>query len=79
MKYTYKTETDKNGNSMRYKCWIEVFKDEDSGKPISIKRHELIKVNGEKVRFYGMSELKRMSPSQRKSIQIKFKKAPNRR
>ena len=78
-KYTYKSVTDKNGNVERFRCWNEDFKDMDTGKIITIGRRQLIKLNGEKVEWYSNFELKRMSVAQRKSIQLKYKKAPNRR
>lgn len=74
MSYTYKTEIDKNGNLMRYRCWKEPFTDEDTGEVIWVKRRELMKVNGEKVRFYSTSEWKRMSPAERDAIRLRLKK-----
>ncbi len=72
--YTYKTVTDKNGNVERFRCWDENFKDEDSENVITIKRHQLIKLNGEKVVWFSNSELKQMSKKQLDSIQLKYKK-----
>lgn len=45
-KYTYKTEIDVTGNVIRYRCWIENFKDMDTGNIVPIKRQRRIKVNG---------------------------------
>jgi hypothetical protein len=47
-KYGYKTII-KRGVPHRYRTWDEDFKDGDTGKTISVKRHRLIKVNNEKV------------------------------
>jgi len=72
-KFTYTSKVDKKGNVSRYRCWFETFKDEDSGETIKLKRHELIKYNGEPVRFYGLSELKKMNKQQLASIKLKSK------
>lgn len=48
-KYTYKTTTTKAGNIHRFRCWVENFKDEDTGRLVPIKRSRLIKVNGRPV------------------------------
>lgn len=76
-KAKYKTIVDKNGNEIRYRVWVEYFKDEDSGRLIPIERMRPIKVNGEKVVWYSNSELKKMSKSERKSIEIKLKNKPS--
>jgi hypothetical protein len=49
MRFQYVTKKDSKGNIGRYRTWFELFKDEDTGKFVSIKRHKLIKINGEKV------------------------------
>jgi hypothetical protein len=67
-KFGYVTETDKKGNVYRYRTYFDNFKDEDTGEFVPIKRHHLIKVNGKRVRFYSNTEIKRMSPAERKKI-----------
>lgn len=69
----YKTKTDERGNVLRVRTWVENFVDEYTGKVVSINREELIKVNGVAVKFYRTSELKAMTPSQRKAIEIKWR------
>lgn len=69
-KYTYKTETDKKGNIIKYRCWQETFKDNDTGKDHVLNRQEPIEINGEAVRFYSDSELRSMSKSERKEISL---------
>jgi hypothetical protein len=73
-KFSYKTETDKKGNVIRYRCWQEFFKDEDSGKLISIQRKQMIKCNGQAVAWYPNRLLKKMSPAERKAIELPLKK-----
>lgn len=73
MKFTYVTKKDERGNEIRYRCWYEIFKDEDTGEEVKIKRHEKIKVNGVKVVWYSDSQLRKMTKQQRQSIKIKYK------
>ena len=70
----YETETDKKGNVIKYGKWLEVFKDKSTGDSISIERKELVEVNGESVRFYSDSELRKMSKQERSGIAIKWRK-----
>lgn len=69
-RFRYEGGTDKKGNELRFRVWFEDFKDEDTGDVIRIKRRELCKFNGKKVRWYSESELRRMAPAQRKSISL---------
>jgi hypothetical protein len=74
-KYTYRTVVDKDGNTIRYRYWIENFRDEDTGRFYPIERKKPIKVNGEPVTWYSNSEIKNMTASERKSIKIPLKKS----
>ena len=67
-KFWYKTIKQDNGYTCRYRCWKQKFK--DGQKDIFITRHTLIKVNGICVRFYNDAELRRMTPTQKKAIEI---------
>lgn len=69
----YKTEVDKKGNELRYKVWYDTFTDDDTGEDIKVKRHRLVKVNGDRVRFYSNSEMKQMSRQQREAIKLRLK------
>lgn len=71
MKYTYKTVTDSRGNVERYRCWKEEFKDAQGC--ITINRNQLIKLNGKKVTWCALHQFNQLSPSQLKSIQLKYK------
>ena len=71
MRYTYSSTTDKKGNVTRWRNWKEEFKDEDTGKSVTIPRKEPIKYNGEKLVWYSSSQLRKMSKQQRESIKPK--------
>jgi len=75
-KYTYKTETDKDGNAIRYRCWIDNFEDMDTGKYIPIKRQRPIKLNGDKLEWYSNREIKGMSKADRDKV-FNFNKKPS--
>lgn len=48
MRYGYKTIM-KDGKAYRYRTYWQNFKDDDTGELVPIKRHQLIKIDGEKV------------------------------
>ncbi len=73
MKFTYVTKVDKKGNIMRYRRCIQYFTDGDTGVKFPVPRHKLIKVNGVKVQFYPMSQIKAMSAAERESIKLPLK------
>jgi hypothetical protein len=72
-KYGYKTEIDSEGNVKRFRIWNETFTDLDTGKDITIKRHRMIKFNGDPVRWYNTKELRQMTAKQRHAINLKIK------
>lgn len=48
-KFTHITEKNKKGDLVKYKCWDEDFKDEDTGEVITIARREAVAINGKKI------------------------------